>query len=383
MHFELTDEQKGIKETVRKFIARECPREKVQKLDERGEFPREMLARIGEMGFCGLVIPEEYGGGGRNVVGAVIVVEELSAIYPALAGAFIGSAFCGGKNLAELGSEGQKEKYLPGLAEGSLLFSYGLSGPKGNCSGPDAGTRARQNGSGFLLEGTKLFVRLAERSDCFLVSARTVQNGTEQGLSLFIVDSRSQGVRLEEMEKLGNRGLRLWAVHFDRVRVPQENVLGGPEGLHQGEGQLQAVLESENLETAACALGIAQGAYSYAAGYAKERVQFERPIIRFEAVLHMLVDAAVDIEAGRFLTYRAGWLAEQGRRSLREAALARAYTSEAARKASLNCLQILGGYGYTMEYDAQRYLRDSLVLLNGCQNAETLKNFLGSLLELV
>lgn len=383
MHFELTDEQKAIKETIRKFIAKECPREKVQKLDEQGEFPGEMLYKIAEMGFCGLVIPEEYGGGGQNVVGAVVVVEELSAIYPALAGAFIGSTFCGGKNLAELGSDEQKERYLPGLAEGSLLFSYGLYESGGDCSGTAAGTFALQSTSGFLLDGTKSFVRLAERSDCFLVSARTGKNSAGRGLSLFIVDSKSPGVQMKEIEKFGNKGMRLWTVQFERVPVPQENLLGGPERLNHGEEQLKTVLESENLETAACALGIAQGAYSYAAGYAKERIQFERPIIQFEAVLHMLVDMAVDIEAGRLLTYRAGWLAEQGRRSLPEATVARAYTSEAARKASLNCLQILGGYGYTMEYDAQRYVRDSLVLLDGFKTAEALKNTLGSLLDLV
>jgi len=158
--------------------------------------------------------------------------------------------------------------------------------------------------------------------------------------------------------------------------------LGGIGKLNHGREQIIKILESENLEIAASNLGIAQGVYNYAAGYAKERIQFGKPITKFEAIQHMLIDMAINIQTGRLLTYKASWLAERGERCLSESLMARIHTTQTARKASLQSLQIMGGYGYTMEYDVQRYVRDSLVSLSGGETIEVLKGFIGPLIDL-
>lgn len=380
MDFQLSDDQRDIMDTIKKFTARDCPREFVRELDSKGEYPRKLIDMIAEMGFCGLTVEEKYGGAGRNVLGAVLVAEELSAVYPALAGAFIASAFCGGINISNLGSEEQKRKFLPGLAQGSLLFTYGMSE-----GGPDMTpekTIAFREGGKFVLNGNKSFVRLADRADFILTLARTGQDQDKRkGLTIFIVNGKDSAVTVKAVEKLGYNGLSLCEVHFDHVLLPEEHILGGIGGLNRGWEQCLKITETEHLEIAACSLGIAQGAFDYAASYSRERVQFGKPIVKFESIQHMLADMAMDIKAARLMTYQAGWLADEGRPCALEAAMARTYASEMARRASLQCLQILGGYGYTMEYDAQRYLRDSTVLLGG-GTAETLKGSVGDLLGL-
>lgn len=382
MNFELTDEQKDIRDTIRKFMVRECSREVASQLDGRGEFPGEMLKKIVGMGFCGLNIAEEYGGAGPNTLGALVVVEELSTIYPVLGGAYIAPTFCGGKNISRLGSEYQKNQYLPGLADGSLIFTCGLTEPGGDYKGVvQTETTAVVDGDDFILNGVKSFVRLASRAHYILTLTRT-DSGNQRDLSFFIVDIKSPSITITNTEKVGHNGFSLCEVVFSNVRVSKENLLGGPAGLNQGWGQYLRILESEHMEIAACGLGIAQGAYDYAVNYARERVQFNRPIVEFEAIQHMLVDMALDIQAARLLTYRAGWLADKGAPCLLEAAMARAHAGKAAQKAAFQCVQILGGYGYTMEYDAQRYLRDSLVLLNGGGTIEILKSSIGELLDL-
>jgi alkylation response protein AidB-like acyl-CoA dehydrogenase len=196
------------------------------------------------------------------------------------------------------------------------------------------------------------------------------------------VDLKTPGISKSVIEKVGVRGMSLCQVDFRDVVVPGEDVLDGSARLNSGWDQLVTVMESEHLETAACGLGIAQGVYDYAANYAKERVQFGKPIVKFEAVLHMLVDMAVSIHISRLLAYRAGWLADRGKSCLLEAVMARAHAAETARRAGMQSMQVLGGYGYTMEYDVQRYVRDSLVLLGGGRPVEVLKNSMGALLDL-
>lgn len=384
MDFELTDEQKDIRNIIRKFVLKECPRDAVMGLDDREEFPAGMFEKIAGMGLCGLAIDEGYGGAGRSIVGAVIVAEEISTIYPVLAGAFVSPTLCGGKNISDLGSSEQMKKYLPGLARGGLLFTYGLAEPGAGFPGlSPIRTKALRDGGMFVLNGAKTFVRLADTADFMLTLARTEEGGDdEKGLSFFIVDMKIPGISVNKIEKTGFNGFSLGEVTFSDVCVPEEYLLGGMEKVNRGWEQMAAVQESEHLECAAVGLGIARGAYDYAVNYARERVQFGRPIIRFEAIQHMLADMAIDIRSVSLLTYKAAWLADLGRPCLLEAAMSRALAAGAARKAALQCLQILGGYGYAMEYDAQRYVRDSLTLMGGGVTLEILKNSIGGLLDL-
>jgi len=423
MNFKLTDEQKFIQDTIRKFLARECPREMARALDDRQVFPEELLSQIAALGFCGLNTPEEFGGGGKNLLGSILVIEELATICPTLASAFASVALRGGWTISELGSEEQRRRWLPGIAQGIHLFTYAITEPGTDATLSDIRTTAIREGGDFVLNGTKMFVGLAKQANFLLTLARTdgeaglggspvrstnlsrpVKSATEacsersesvaatslfsdrlslkEGLSFFSVDATTPGLRLTEIDKVGYRGASLCQVVFDHVRVSRDDILGGVDSLNRGCEQAQAILALEHLETAAYGLGIAQGAYSYAAHYARERVQFGQPIAQFEAIQHMLVDIAVEIRATRLLLYQACWLAEQSMPFALEAAMARVRATEMARQTALQGLHILGGYGYSMEYDAQRYVRDSLVLLTGSETVELVKSSVGEMLRL-
>lgn len=380
MDFQLTEEQKAVQNSIRKFLARECTREAARALDDQREFPVKLFETMAQMGICGLTVPEEFEGVGPDTLGAIIAIEEIATINPALAGAFIASAFCGGKNISALGNEEQKKEYFPGLAAGKFLFTYGITEEGSGYSGiPSITTTAVLNGDGFTVNGSKNFVRMADRADHILTLART---GNDQEFSFLIIDMKSPGININSVETVGYKSLGFGEVIFSNVFVPRENLLGGFSQLHLGLQQLNKITESEHLEIAASSLGIAQGAYEYASNYARERVQFGRPIVKFEAVQEMLVDMAMSIQIMRVLTYQAGWLADNGVSCLLEAAMARTYAINAVREVCFQALQILGGYGYAMEYDIQRYVRDSLVLLGGGKIVELLKASIGQLLNL-
>lgn len=383
MDFPLSEEQGCIRNTIRKFVAKECGREAVKKRDEAREFPTDLFQTLKRMGFCGLTIPESYDGGGPNALGAVLVVEELAAIYPTLAAAFIAASFCGGKTIADMGSLEQKRRLLPQLAQGELLCAYAWKEPDEIYGTSPIQTRAIPNGAGYRLNGTKLWVRLADRADYLMTVARTEDNADEkQGLTCFVVDAKQQGISIQPHDKVGFDSTNLCRVTFKNVLVAQTDILGGAEMLGRGWEQYERMMVSEHLEVAAVCVGLAQGAYAYAAQYAKERVQFGRPIVTFGAVRHLLVDAALAIRSARMLAYQAAWQLDQGDKVSNEAAMARVQAVHAAQMASLGAVQILGGYGYTMEYDAQRYLRDAVVALTGGESVEMLKDGIGASMAL-
>jgi alkylation response protein AidB-like acyl-CoA dehydrogenase len=374
MDFRLTDEQGSIREAIRKFLVQECPRETARELDERAAFPRELIRQIAGLGFCGLNVPEEFGGAGRNLLSSIVVVEELATMAPALAGAFSRIALLGGSAIAEWGSEDQKRKYLPGIASGEILFTFALE-PEENAL-PDARqvTAVEEEGT-FRLNGVSKFVALADEAEFILTQAHLSRD-----ISLFIIPAQRAGVGVDEIERIGSRGARLGRVRFEDVAASQEDVLGGAACLNRGVEQRSCVHALGDIEAAALSLGIARGAYDYAVQYAQERIQFGRAIASFEPIQHMLVDIAVGVRASRLLLYQACWLSDEGSPWALEAAVAKAYAVQVARQAAFQCLHILGGYGYMMEYDAQRYVRDALSLLEGSESSEVLKNQVGALL---
>lgn len=385
MDFELSQEQIAIRETIKRFMARECPRELAREQDEKAEFPEELFRKLADTGFLGLTVPEEYGGAeSPDILAAVIVAEEISQISPALGGAYISAVLSGGRNIFLMGSQEQKEKYLPLIAEGRCLFTCGLSEPEtGYSTVPTVQTVGETNGDHLTIQGTKSFVRLADRADILLALVYTGVNETrEKGWSVVLIDMKENGVAKRRIETVGFRSLSFCDVSLNRVSVPMSCLLGGEQSLNAGWAQYTKMLETENLEIAACGLGIAQGAYEYALNYAKERVQFGKPIIKFQAVQQMLVDMATELDIARLLTYRAACFANQGAECLLPAVRARAYVTQKARQICAQALHILGGYGYTMEYDAQRYFRDSFTLLGGAKNSETLKEQMGRLLDM-
>ncbi len=355
MDFRFTDEQAAIQETIRDFMAKECPREVARDLDARQAFPSDLLKRIAALGFCGLTVPDEFGGAGNNLLGAAIIITEIAALSPTLAGAFAAVALRGGSTIANLGSDAQKKRFLPAIGQGKMLFTYALDD-----------MTARADGEELILSGECKSVALAGQADYII---------TRAGDSCFVVNVRADGLRAREIRQVGFRGAQRYEVTFDGVRLARADML-------HGEEQLRTICESRQIENAALCLGIAQGAYDYAANYARERFQFGKPIADFEAIQHMLVDIAVDLRASRLLLYQACSLADQGAPYTLDAAIAELHAVEIERRAALQGLHILGGYGYMMEYDAQRYVRDALSLLEGCDSTAVLKSTVGAMLGL-
>lgn len=383
MDFSLSIEHRMLQESIREFLKKECPMERVRELDENDEFPIEIFNKMKPLGLTKLNIAEEYGGMGRDILGAIIVVEELSKRYPALGWLYVMSAFYGGVNIGQNGNEKQKQQLLPKIAQGDILFSYALTEPNVGSDAAAVETTATKNKDGFKLNGTKTLITGADHADYILTLTRTDPNVPKhKGLTMFVVDRKKQGLEITPLTKLGYKGSSVCEVVFDEVELSAEDVLGGASCINNGWSQLLATLDVEHLEIAACSVGLAQGAFDEAIKYAKKREQFGQPIGRFQAIQHMLAEMATGIQTARLLLYYTTWLIEQNKPCSLESAMAKYYASEVAKQVSLQGMEIFGGYGYIMDYDIQRFVRDALVLPIGGGTSQILKNIIAGRLGL-
>jgi butyryl-CoA dehydrogenase len=358
MDFELAEEQQMVRETTRAFVEREV-KPVASRLDREAIYPSELVKRLSELGLMGILVPQEFGGSGMDLLSCVVAMEEISKAWASLAVAMSvqNSLVCA--PIARFGSAAQKKKYLPSLARGERLGCYALTEPG---SGSDAGsiqTRAKRVGDDFVLTGNKIFTTNGNRADLAIVYAVTDPAKGKKGISAFIVEKNSPGFVVGKLEdKLGLRSSDTASLLFEDCRVPGENLLGT-----EGEGFTIALatLDGGRIGIAAQALGIAQGCLEESVAYAQQRRQFGRAIAEFEAIQWMLADMATEIDAARLLTYRAAWLAEQGRTFTKEAAMAKLFASEAANRAAYKAIQIFGGYGYTKEFAVERFFRDARI----------------------
>ncbi|MBN1848724.1 MAG: acyl-CoA dehydrogenase family protein [Deltaproteobacteria bacterium] len=381
MEYSLSEEQISIKDTIQRFMEKEVTREGAREIDEKDEFPMKYLKKLIDLGFMGLNVAEEYGGQGGTVVDNMIMQEEMSKICPVLAWATGNIMLYGNSIIGTNGNEVQKKKYLPKLVKGELIFAYALTEPNAGSDAASIRTKAELKDGRYVINGSKIFITGAGVADYVITNARTAESKFG-GITDFIVDAKSPGFSVRPIKDLGYRGSNTCEVYYDDVEVPLENVLGGPECVNQGWDMMMRLLNEERLLLSACALGIGQGAFEYALNYAKEREQFGRPIGRFQAIQHMLVEMATELEAARQLAYYAGWRTIQGLDAVKETSMSKYFCAEVAKKVALQAVQILGGYGYTMEYDAQRYLRDVLVLSIGGGATQIQKNIIGKQLGL-
>jgi len=375
MDFELSIEHRMIQESLRDFLKKECPLDKIRESDEKDEYPIDVFNKMKPLGLFGLTIPEEYGGTGIDIFGAILVIEEVSKVWPVLGWLYVYSAFYGGVNVGRNGSENQKKQFLPKIATGDILFSYGLTEPNVGSDTAAIETTATKHKDNFKLNGTKIFISGVDVNDYMLTLARTDSYVPKhKGLTMFIVDTKKKGIDVTKMKKLGYKGSSLCEVAFDEVEVSSEDILGGPSCINRGWAELLATLDVEHLEIAACSVGLAQGAFDETIKYAKQRQQFGKPIGHFQTIQHKLVEMATGIQTARLLLYHAAWLLEKSKPCSIECSMAKYYASEVAKSISLQGMQIFGGYGYTMEYDIQRFVRDSLVLSIGGGTTEIQKN---------
>ena len=357
MDFDLSPEQELIRDTVRTF-ARERVEPIAAELDRDGRFPYELVAELAGLGLMGLPIPEEYGGAGGDTLSYAIAIEELTRIDSSVAITVAAHTSLGTMPILLYGTEEQKRRWLPELASGRRLAAFGLTEPD---AGSDAGatrTTAELRDGSWIVNGSKLFITNAGTDITWGVTI-TARTG-DDAISNVVVENGTPGYTISSpMKKLGWRASDTRELSFEDCAVPQENLLG-----ERGAGfrQFLEILDGGRISVAAMGVGLAQGAYDLAYAYARERVQFGKPIASFQAITFKLADMATEIEAGRGMVYKAAWLKDAGRPFAREAAMAKLYTGELSNRVANAALQIHGGFGYMDESAISRLYRDQKIL---------------------
>jgi butyryl-CoA dehydrogenase len=356
MNFELDQEHRQIRDTVANFAEREI-KPHCAHWDKSGHFPRDVIEKIGALGFLGVSFPERFGGGGADTLAQALVVEGLSRFDASvgLTCAAHMSLSCG--HIAGFASDEQRERYLPDMIAGKKLGAWCLTEPSSGSDAAAMRTRAVRDGDRYTISGSKMFITNGSVADVYVVTAVTDSSARRGGISAFIVDRGTPGLSNgRKIEKLGLRASDTAEVILDNVSIPAANLIG-----KAGEGYTQAmkVLEGGRIGIAGFAIGIARGAFEDAAAYAKERRQFGRPIADLQAIQWMLADMATRIEASWMLLYRAAALKDKGRPFGRQAAMAKLYASETAMWTTTKAVQIHGGYGYVTDFPMERYMRDA------------------------
>jgi butyryl-CoA dehydrogenase len=351
----ISQEHEEYRARVREFAEKEIE-PKAKELDETGQFPFDTVKKLGEMGILGMVVPEEYGGSGYDTMSYSIAVEEISRVCGSTGITVAAHNSLGLYPVYLFGNEEQKRKYIPDLASGKKLGSFGLTEPDAGSDAAGTKTTAVLDGDAYVINGSKCFITNASVGETFVITAMTHKSKGYKGISSFILEKGIKGFSVGKKEnKMGLRGSDTATLMFEDLRLPKENLLG-----KEGEGfkQFMITLDGGRISIGAMALGIAQGAYDKALDYAKEREQFGQPIGNFQAIQWKLADMATQLEAARHLIYHASELKDQGERFIRESAMAKLYASEVGRFVTHQAIQILGGYGYMSEYPVERYMRD-------------------------
>jgi alkylation response protein AidB-like acyl-CoA dehydrogenase len=358
VNLELSEEQAAVKALAREFVARDVAPHAVA-WDRAESVDRGIVKKLGDIGFLGLTIPEEYGGSGGDHLAYCLVTEELGRGDSSVRGIVSVSLGLVAKSIAQWGDEAQKRQWLPRLTAGEALGCFGLTEPGTGSDAANLTTRAVREGDGYVISGSKMFITNGTWADVMLVFARTGGEG-HRGVSAFLVPTDAPGViRREVHGKLGLRGQATAEIVLGGVRVPAAAMLG-PEG--KGFSVAMSALAKGRMSVAAGCVGIAQACLDAAVSYAGEREQFGAPIAGRQLVQELLADIAVDVDAARMLTWRVADLVDRGLPFATESSVAKLYASEAAVRCANNALQVFGGYGYIDEFPVGKLLRDARVM---------------------
>lgn len=355
LHF--TEEQQMMRTMVRDFAKSEI--EPFIPRMEAGEFPREILTKMGELGLMGITVPEKYGGSEMDFVSYIIAIHELSKVSAVIGVILSVHTSVGTNPIMYFGNDEQKDRYLPKMASGEFIGAFCLTEPS---SGSDAGslkTKAVKKDDHYVLNGSKVFITNGGEADVYIVFASTDPSKGTYGISAFIVDKNTPGLIIgKDEEKMGLHGSRTVQLTFEDMKVPANNLLG-----EEGEGFKIAManLDVGRIGIAAQSLGIAEAALEAATGYAKERIQFGKPIVANQGVGFKLADMGTAAEAARLLVYRAAQLRAENKPCGKEASMAKLFASQTAMDNAIEAVQVLGGYGYTEDYPVERYFRDAKV----------------------
>jgi alkylation response protein AidB-like acyl-CoA dehydrogenase len=370
MNFELNENQKMITQMIRDFGEREI-RPNVNKWDADEIFPVDVMKKLGELGLLGIFIPESYGGSGFGYFEYVTALTEIGKICGGLALSVAAhNSLCTG-HIYYHGSEEQKKKYLPKLATGEWIGAWGLTEANTGSDAMRMKCVAKKEGNEWVINGTKNWITHGLSGDVAVVLVRTGDLLDSNGITAFIIEKGTPGFSAVKIkDKLGVRASETAELIFDNVRIPEANVIGE---VGQGFKQAMKVLDGGRISIASVSLGIARGAYEASLKYAKEREQFGQPIANFQAIGFKLADMATEIEAAELLTFRAADLKNRGEKVTKEGAFAKYYASEVSVRCGNEAVQIMGGYGFTKEFPAEKFLRDSKLMTIGEGTSEIQK----------
>ena len=358
MKFDLTEEHLMIRDAARDFAQNELLPGVIER-DENQKFPSEQVKKMAELGFMGMMVSPDYGGGGMDTISYVLAMEEISKVdaSAAVIMSVNNSLVCWG--LETYGSQEQKEKYLRRLATGEIIGAFCLSEPEAGSDATSQQTTAIEEDNYYLLNGTKNWITNGNSASIYLVIAQTDSSLGHKGINAFIVEKETDGVIVGKKEdKLGIRGSDTHSIMFNDVQVPKENRIG-EDGF--GFSFAMKTLSGGRIGIAAQALGIASGAYELALEYSKQRKAFGKEISRHQAIAFKLADMATEIDAARLLCLRAAWLKDNGKNYDREGAMAKVFASETAMKTTTEAVQVHGGYGFVKEYHVERLMRDAKI----------------------
>jgi len=359
---ELTENQIFIRDTIREF-AEKTIRPVVMKYDETQEFPMEIMKKLGELGFLGILVPEEFGGAGLGYVEYALIIEEISKVDPSIGLSVAAHNGLCTNHINLFGNPEQKKKYLPDLASGKKIGAWGLTEAVSGSDAAGLKSNAIKDGNCWILNGSKQFTTHGTVGETYVVMAITNKEAGKKGISAFILEKGMEGLIIGKKEnKLGMRASDTTQLAFENCKVPVENLLG-----EEGMGFINSmmVLEGGRISIAANSMGLAQGALEAAVKYSKERKQFGKLLADFQATQFKLAEMQTNIEAARMLTYRAAWMKDNGIPNTKEAAEAKLFASEIAEKAASEAVQILGGYGFIKDYPVEKFYRDAKLLTIG------------------
>lgn len=358
MRFELSEEQLAVKEAAREFAQKELKPGVIER-DSKMIYPKDQIKMMGELGFLGMMVSPDYGGGGMDTISYVLAMEEISKVDSSCSVTMSvnNSLVCWG--IEKFGNEAQKSKYLPKLATGEWVGAFCLSEPEAGSDATSQRTTAIDNGDHYLLSGTKNWITNGGTSNVHIVIAQSDIDKGHKGINAFIVETAWEGVSVGAKEdKLGIRASDTRTIMYSDVKVPKENRIG-EDGF--GFKFAMKVLAGGRIGIASQALGIAAGAYELAVAYSKERAAFGKPISSHQAIAFKLADMATEIEAARLLVYRSAWMKDMGMDYGTASSMAKVFASEVAMKHTVEAVQIHGGYGYVKEYHVERLMRDAKI----------------------
>ena len=373
-----------IRRQLQRFVADHMPLDKRIAWDKAHTWDRDVFRKLADLGLIGLTIPEQYGGMGQDIVAATAVLDELCQGGTSMAGPYIHAAFYGGMNIAENGSDKQKEALLPKLANGDIFLCYGLSEPDVGGDLPSVKTRAERDGDHIVINGAKRWCTGADWSDYIYCLVRSgPEDARYNNLSFVLIPTDTPGITMQDITHSNLRYTASQDVYFDNVRIPLENVVGGPEMWNKGWQTLAGrALDVEKIEITAVAYGVARNAVDEAWRYAQERVQFGKPIAQHQAIRHKLVTARTKLQACKHMLYHSAWLAQTGQPCSVETSMAKLFVADTGVEIAIACQQVMGSYALSDAYDLERCVRDLLGMPIVGGSSDMQKNNIASLLRL-